>query len=563
MLTSIEDLIEDFEGLDEREACEMLEEMGREIPQIPDSVKVDGNLVPGCQSRVWVENQLTASEPATVTIHADSDAFVVKGLIYVVLSMYENKTPQQILDTDYVQIFEEIGVGKLILPQRKNGLYSLVKTIRYFCASSLGESLPEIAAHSQVPEFPTPGRSIEGIASEFPILQRLLPNGTRPVFLDSGASAQKPLSVIEKMQEVQNEYYANAFRGKYYFGQRVDDEIVATRSKVAALLGAKRTEEIVFTSGTTMSINLVAHSWGRKFLQPGDEVIITEMEHHANFVPWQAIAKERDATLKIIPVLDDGTLDAQAVDEMITDRTAIVAVCSMSNVLGTLNPIREITKKAHAHGALVLVDAAQSIPHARPNVSELDVDFLTFSGHKLYGPSGVGVLYGKYALLEDMNPFMYGGHMIQQVGREASTWSDPPSKFEAGTMPIVEIIGLGQAIDFVASIGYEAIHNLEQQLIAAVHERLSAIPGLTIYGPDLGSKGAIASFTIDGVSAEDLAIRLDDRGICTRHGHHCAMVLHDRLGVPATTRASFGVYNTLDDVEQLASAVEHAVAQLR
>lgn len=563
MLTSIEDLIEDFEGLDEREACEMLEEMGREIPKIPESVKVDANLVPGCQSRVWVENQLSDTEPATVNIHADSDAFVVKGLIYVVLSMYQDRTPQQILDTDFVQIFDEIGVGKLILPQRKNGLYSLVKTIRHFCAESLGESVPDMATNSQVAEFPRPSRSVDGIVSEFPILQRPLPSGSRPVFLDSGASAQKPQSVIDKMQQVQHEYYANAFRGKYYFGQRVDDEIVATRARVASLLGAHRAEEIIFTSGTTMSINLVAHSWGRKFLQPGDEVIITEMEHHANFVPWQALAKERGATLKIIPIRNDGTLDMEAMDELITDRTSIVAVCSMSNVLGTLNPIKAITSKAHAHGALVLVDAAQSIPHARPNVSELDIDFLTFSGHKLYGPSGIGVLYGKRHLLEAMDPFMYGGHMIQQVGREVSTWSDPPSKFEAGTMPIVEIIGLGAAIDFVASVGYEAIHQLEKHLITAAHEQLLSIPDLTIYGPEIGHKGAIASFTIGGVSAEDLAIRLDDRGICTRHGHHCAMVLHERLGVPATTRASFGIYNTLDDVERLASAVGQAASQLR
>lgn len=563
MLTSIEDLIEDFEGLNEREACEMLEEMGREIPEIPESVKVDSNLVPGCQSRVWVENKLTQSDPATVNIFADSDAFVVKGLIYVVLSMYQGRTAQQILDIDYVQVFDQIGVGKLILPQRKNGLFSLVKTIRHFCAATLGKSAPEMQSYNRVAEFPSPTRTIDGIATEFPILQRPLPNGSRPIFLDSGASAQKPQSVIDKMQEVQHEYYANAFRGKYYFGQRIDDEIVAARAKVASLLGAKRVEEIIFTSGTTMSINLVAHSWARQFLQPGDEVVITEMEHHANFVPWQAIAKERGATLKIIPIGDDGTLDNQAMDQLITDRTAIVAVCSMSNVLGTLNPIEKITNKAHAHGALVLVDAAQSIPHARTNVSELDVDFLAFSGHKLYGPSGVGVLYGKYELLEQMAPFMYGGHMIQQVGREVSTWSDPPSKFEAGTMPIVEIIGLGEAIDFVASIGYDAIHRLEHELITATHDRLAKIPGLTIYGPDLERKGAIASFSIDGISAEDLAIRLDDRGICTRHGHHCAMVLHDRLGFPATTRASFGIYNTLDDVEQLATALEHAASELR
>jgi len=563
MLTSIDELIEDFEGLDEREACELLEEMGREIPAISDSVKVDQNLVPGCQSRVWVENELSNSDPATVTIHADSDAFVVKGLIYVVLSMYQGRTPQQILDTNHTEVFDEIGVGKLILPQRKNGLYSLVKTIRYFCAQSLGQSETDLESYSSVPAFPSPSRSIDNIAAEFPILQRSLPNGKRPVFFDSGASAQKPQNVIDKLTEVQNEYYANAFRGKYYFGQRVDDEIEATRARVASLLGANRVEEIVFTAGTTMGINLVAQAWGRKFLNPGDEVVITEMEHHANFVPWQAIAAERGAKLKIIPITDKCLLDLNAADELITDRTALVAVTSMSNVLGTLNPLEQIVGKAHAHGAKVFVDAAQSIPHTRTNVTELDIDLLVFSGHKLYGPSGIGVLYGKYELLQEMDPFMYGGHMIATVGRESSTWAEPPSKFEAGTMPIAQIIGLGAAIDFVASVGYDAIHELEQRLTSLAHERLAVVPGLTIYGPELSKKGAIVSFAIDGVSAEDLAYRLDDHGLCTRHGHHCAMVLHERLGVPATTRASFGIYNTEADVEVLGEAVESAAKALR
>ena len=345
MLSEIEDLIEEFADYDEREACEALDELGRQIPKIPESVYVESNLVPGCQSRVWVENHLR--ENKTLEIHADSDAFVVKGLIYIVLEMYRDSTPKQILDTDYVQIFDRLGVGKLILPQRKNGLFSLVKTIRHFCAQSLGEEPVESLSHVTVPDFPAPSRSIENIAAEFPILQRALPSGDLPVFLDSGASAQKPQCVIDKMIEVQNEYYANAFRGKYYFGQRVDDEIEATRSKVASLIGAARTDEIIFTSGTTMSINLVAQAWGRTFLNPGDEVVITEMEHHANFVTWQAIAKERGATLKIIPINNDCVLDMDAANSMINDRTAMVAVSSMSNVLGTINPLEQIVAKAH------------------------------------------------------------------------------------------------------------------------------------------------------------------------------------------------------------------------
>lgn len=558
-MTAVEDLIDEFSDLDEREACELLDELGRELPEIPESVYVPGNLVPGCQSKVWVENHL--ADDGTVRIHADSDAFVVKGLIYVVLQMFHERTPREILDTDYIDIFDRMGVGKLILPQRKNGLYSLVKTIRSYCAAVAGEE-PQTQLAARVPAIPSPSRSIQGVASDFPILCQTLPSGKRPVFLDTGASAQKPRSVINTMLEAQTKYYANAFRGKYYFGQRVDDAIESTRSKVASLIGAQRTDEIIFTAGTTLSINLVAQSWGRKFLQPGDEVVITEMEHHANFVPWQQIAKERGAKLNIIPINENGLLDTHGIDSLITDRTAIVAVCSMSNVLGTVNPIEQIVRSAHAQGALVMVDAAQSAPHLPAEVELRDIDFLTFSGHKLYGPSGVGVLYGKRKLLDEMDPFLYGGHMIERVTRDSSTWAEPPAKFEAGTPPIVPIIGLGAAIDFVMSIGYDAIHGLEQQLLYAAHDRLNRIPGLTIYGPDLAHKGGIVSFTIDGVSTEDLAIRLDDHGVFTRHGHHCAMVLHDRLGIPASTRASFGLYNTLQDVEALGTAIEAALREL-
>lgn len=561
LTTTIEDLVEEFADLDEREACELLDELGRQIPEIPESVYVDTNLVPGCQSRVWVRNSMKGDK--TVQIEADSDAFVVKGLIYVVLEMYRNRTPQEILDIDYAATFDRMGVGKLILPQRKNGLYSLVKTIRHFCASVTGQSPAESDAHVRVPAWPSPSRDIAEIAKEFPVLQKPLPTGRLPIFLDSGASAQKPQIVIDKMIEVQSEYYANAFRGKYYFGQRIDDEIESARGKVASLLNAARTDEIVFTAGTTMSINIVAQAWGRQFLKEGDEIVVTEMEHHANFVPWQAIARECGATFRIIPIDAEGVLDQAAIAETISDRTAIVAVTSMSNVLGTINPVEQIIKLAHERGAVVLVDAAQSVPHMATDVRSLDADFLAFSGHKLYGPSGVGVLYGKRELLQRMNPFLFGGHMIQTVGREASTWADPPAKFEAGTMPIAPIIGLGSAVDFVASIGFEAIHQLEQELLHAAHRRLEQIPGLKIHGPSVHQKGAIVSFTIEGISTEDLARKLDNHNICTRHGHHCAMVLHQRLGVPATTRASFGIYNSVDDVEQLATAIEDAVASLQ
>ena len=563
-VTTVQDLIEEFEDLDPREANQLLDEYGRDLPTAPDSMYVKDNIVPGCQSRVWMLKSLSDQSPEVLEVIADSDAIIVKGLIFILLEIYNGKTPQEALDYDYVKTFDELKLSRLITPQRKNGLFSMVKSIRDFAADSLGVTSQASNAGTSVSvSNPTKSRSIENIKSEFPILCAPLPSGELPVFLDSGASAQKPESVIQLEREVQEQYYANAFRGRYYFGQRVDDEIESTRHRVAGLLGAQTTEEIVFTSGTTMSINLVAAAWGRKFLREGDEVVITEMEHHANFVPWQVIAHQRGAKLRVIRLNADGTLDLEHAQSLIGSKTKMVAFCSMSNVLGTVNPIRELTKLAHEHGAVVCVDAAQSIPHSQIDVTDLDIDFLVFSGHKLYGPSGVGVLYGRRTLLDSMDPFLYGGHMISQVGREQSTWSQPPAKFEAGTMPIVQIIALGAAIDFVQSIGYDQIANHEHRLLVEAHEALNEIDGLTIFGPSVDKKGAIASFSIDGVATEDLAIRLDDGGIFTRHGHHCAMVLHETLGVPATTRASFGVYNTSHDVRALADCVAAAVSEIR
>lgn len=564
-VTTVDDLIEEFADLDEREACQVLDELGRELPAIPESVYVKSNLVPGCQSRVWLLCSLSDQAPQVLEIQADSDAIVVKGLVHVLLEMYVGRTPTEALAIDYVDVFESLGLGRLITPQRKNGLHAMVRAIRAFAAEQLGE--PE-SPDADAPARPLPAapvqspRSIDDIASEFPILCRPLPDGQRPVFLDSGASSQKPQQVIEKEREVEEQYYANAFRGRYYFGQRIDDEIEGSRAAVARLIGATRAEEIVFTAGTTMSLNMVAFGW-REHLRAGDEIVITEMEHHANFVPWQVLAQQTNTTLRIIPVTDHGTLDPQAVEEMIGEKTALVAVCSMSNVLGTINPIRAICERAHRFGAIVVVDAAQSVPHSVTDVIADDVDFLTFSGHKVYGPSGVGVLYGRHEALQKLNPYVYGGHMISHVGRDVSTWAQPPAKFEAGTMPIVQIIGLGAAIDFVQSIGFPAIESHESKLLQETQRRLLEVDGLQIFGPDVGHKGAIVSFAIDGVATEDLAIRLDQRGVFTRHGHHCAMVLHERLGVAATTRASFGLYNTKADVDALVNAVKEGVDEIR
>ena len=411
-------------------------------------------------------------------------------------------------------------------------------------------------------------RDIDSVRSEFPILQKPLPKGLPVVYLDSGSSAQKPHCVIDKEREVYENYYANAYRGVYRFGAMVDEELETTRDKVRQMIRATHSDEIVFTSGSTMSLNLVASGWGRRNLKPDDEIVINEMEHHANFVPWQQLASQTGARCRLIPLTDDGRLDMDRLDDVLSDRTKLIAVTGMSNVLGTINPIQELARRAHERGAVIVVDGAQSVPHEQTDVVRDDIDFLVFSGHKLYGPSGVGVLYGKRELLEQTDPLLYGGHMIDRVYTDHSTWASSPAKFEAGTIQIAQVIALGAAVDFVNSLGIEKIREHERDLLEYAYHRLNEIPGMRIYGPALdesqnADRGAIVSFTIDRAHPEDLAQLLDRRGVFVRHGHHCTMPLHDLLGVDATVRASFGVYNTRGDVDALLEAIDFALQRLR
>lgn len=417
---------------------------------------------------------------------------------------------------------------------------------------------------------------VDAVRRDFPILNRPLEQGRHrkgqlPVFLDSAASAQKPACVIAKEREVEESYFANAYRGVYYFGARIDEELEASRDRVRQFLNAKSSSEIAFTSGTTMSINLVARAWGGRFLQPGDEVLITEMEHHANIVPWQMICQERGATLKWLPLTEDLRVDMSRLEEFLTEKTALVAVTSMSNVLGTVNPVHEIARRAHEVGAKILVDAAQSSPHGPLDVQgshdhdtgDSSIDFLALSGHKLFGPTGIGVMYGREELFREMNPFLGGGHMISRVFKDHSEWADPPAKFEAGTIPIVQAIALGTAIDYVESLGFDRIHQYEASLLHYAHQQLESAPSLTIYGPACEHKGSICSFTIEGASAEDLANLLDIKGVFVRHGHHCTMPLHDKLGIPASVRASFAMYNTREEVDRLVEALHFALDRLQ
>lgn len=402
----------------------------------------------------------------------------------------------------------------------------------------------------------------EAVRGEFPVLNQELKQG-RPVFLDSAASAQKPRAVMAKEREVEEQYFANAYRGRYGFGARIDEELEASREKIKEFLGAADDSRIVFTAGTTLGLNQIAFGWGRGRVHSGDEIVISSMEHHANFVPWQQLAKECGAELKLLPLTDDGRLDPTAFENVITERTKIVAVCAMSNVLGTVNPIAELARRAHDVGAVIVVDAAQSVPHTPTSVLEGDVDFLVFSGHKIYGPTGVGVIYGRADRMEETQPIIFGGHMIHRVSVEDSEWAGTPARLEAGTLPIVQAIALGAAIDWVTQIGLESIHAHEQLLLEETTRRLMEIPGMTIYGPSPEYKGAIVAFRIANLHPEDLATMLDRRAVFTRHGHHCTMPLHALLGVTATTRASFAAYNTMQDVDALISAIQFARERLR
>ncbi len=411
--------------------------------------------------------------------------------------------------------------------------------------------------------MPTSPLTPSQIRSEFP----LVANEHSPplIYLDTGATAQKPQAVIDKVVECYSRFNANVHRGVHPLHERVTGELEAARKKFAAFLNCRpldeldqldEVSEILFTAGTTMGINLVAHGWGRKFLQPGDEILLNPLEHHANIVPWQMAAQATGAKIVWAPLTPDGRIELETFTNCLTQRTKLVAITAMSNVLGTLPPIPAIVQAAHAVGAVVLVDAAQSAPHAPIDVQAWDADFVVFSGHKLYGPTGVGVLYGKLELLEAMDPFLGGGNMIDEVFADHSTYKRPPFKFEAGTLPIAQAIGLGTAVDCLTAWGWETIHQYEQALLAACHARLEAIPGVTIYGPRPEHKGAIVSFTVNGIPAHDLGTGLAQRGIAVRASHHCAKPLHQWLGVDATTRASFAIYNTLEEVEALGRAIE-------
>ncbi|WP_419393506.1 cysteine desulfurase [Cytobacillus praedii] len=396
---------------------------------------------------------------------------------------------------------------------------------------------------------------IHDIRQLFPILHQEV-NGKPLVYLDSAATSQKPVQVIEAIDTYYREINSNVHRGVHTLGTRATDGYEGAREKVRKFINAKSTEEIIFTRGTTTALNTVAASYGRANLHEGDEIVISYMEHHSNIIPWQQVAKQTGAVLKYLPLQEDGTISLEDVRETVTSNTKIVSIMQVSNVLGVVNPIKDIAKIAHENGAIMVVDGAQGTPHLKVDVQDLDCDFFAFSGHKMCGPTGIGVLYGRKQLLENMEPIEFGGEMIDFVGLYESTWKELPWKFEGGTPIIAGAIGLGAAIDFLEEVGLDQIEAHEHRLAAYAIEKMSAVEGLTIFGPKEASKRAgLVTFNLDDVHPHDVATVLDAEGIAVRAGHHCAQPLMKWLKQSATARASFYLYNTEEEIDKLVSGL--------
>jgi len=397
------------------------------------------------------------------------------------------------------------------------------------------------------------------VKADFPVLKREGPDGRPIAYLDSAATSQKPLAVIDAMSSYYRNSNANVHRGVYGLAQEATDLFEGARERVGAFVGGE-TPTTIFTRNATEAINLVAYAWGREHIGEGDEVLITHMEHHSNIVPWQLLCEERGAKLRYLGVTEDGHLRLDELDEALASgRVKMVAVVHVSNVLGTINPVAEIAARAQAAGAACLIDGSQAVPQLPVNVAEIGADFYVWTGHKALGPTGIGVLHGRRDVLEAMRPFLGGGDMIASVGFESSTWNELPWKFEAGTSPIAEAVGLGAAIDYLAEIGMDAVRAHERDLTAQALESLARIEGLRVFGPtDLDLRGGAVSFEVKGIHPHDLAEICDREGVCIRAGHHCAQPLMRSMGVPATARASFHVYNTREDVDRLAAALGSA-----
>ncbi|MBF7017567.1 cysteine desulfurase [Staphylococcus durrellii] len=401
----------------------------------------------------------------------------------------------------------------------------------------------------------TESLNVQEIIKDFPILNQQV-NGKRLAYLDTTATSQTPVQVLNVLDEYYKKYNSNVHRGVHTLGSLATDAYEGARETVRRFINARYFEEIIFTRGTTSSINVVARSYGDANIQPGEEIVVTEMEHHANIVPWQQLAKRKNAKLKFIPMTSEGELDIEDIKATINDNTKIVAIAHVSNVLGTINDVKAITEVAHEHGAVISVDGAQAAPHSALDMQDLDVDFYSFSGHKMLGPTGIGVLYGKRKLLQEMEPVEFGGDMIDFVSNYDATWADLPTKFEAGTPLIAQAIGLGEAIKYLEDLGFDAIHEYEKNLTEYAYEQMSTVDGIEIYGPPKDRRAGIITFNIKDIHPHDVATAVDTEGVAVRAGHHCAQPLMKWLNQSSTARASFYIYNTTEDIDQLVEALK-------
>ncbi len=549
--------LQDLESNQER--LEYLVELGDTLPEFPQSSCTEDNRVLGCQSMVWL---IARFEKGKLFFQATSDAPMVRGLIAILLATYSERTPAEILSFPFEPFLKDVGLQSFLSPMRSNGLHSMVQRIRQIAIEATAGAANEVLAEPS-PAKVIPKRSLDSIRDDFPILARTMEGNHPLVYLDNAASSQRPLCVIEQMSVMYQEHYANAHRSGHQLASEITIAMEDARAAVQQFIHASHSEEVIFTSGTTASINLVARAWGDANVKQGDEILLSELEHHSNIVPWQQLAERTGAKVRWIPLGDNYQLDLRDLSQWITARTKVVSIAAVSNVLGAIMPVRLLADAVHRVGGILVVDAAQAVPHGSIDVAAWDADFVAFGAHKMMGPSGIGALYGRRSLLESMPPFLGGGGMIQTVTKEGFTAATLPFKFEAGTPPSVEAAGFKVAIDYLNTLGQRELLNHERRLVNAAESILKTIPGLQVYGPPIHERTGIVTFAVEGIHSDMIGRMLDAEGIAIRVGHHCAIPLHTRLGIPVTCRASFYAYNTMDEAIQFGNAVKAICERLR
>lgn len=562
-LTELQEELDDLETSEDR--IQFLIELGQSLPHFPEEYCTEEFRVVGCQSMVWI---VPSWDGHSFHFSASSDAPMVRGLVAVLMSAYSAKTPSEITAFPIEKALDGMHLRSFLSPLRSNGLHSMIKRIRAYAESEQNAS----GTRAEVVDFASATKNdnrgpllarLEEIRNEFPILNQLNQDGFQIAYLDNAASSQRPKSVIDSISRVFTEYYANVHRSGHEWAVRSTEGVEESREAVRRFIHAAKTEEVIFTTGATASVNLIAQAWGDANVGPGDEILLTEMEHHSNIVPWQQLCQRKGCTIRWTPIRSDYTLDVEKFEGLLSPRTKLVSFTAVSNVLGTINPVKQLVQSAHRVGATVVVDAAQATPHGAINVRDWDADFIVFSGHKMLASTGVGVCYGKQAILESMPEWQGGGSMIKSVTFDGFSLAGLPHKFEAGTPAIAEIISMKPAIEYLEALGHERLMEHERLLADQAMQGLLKIDGLRVFSPALELKSGVVSFAVDGIHGEEIARVLDGRGVAIRVGHHCAMPLHSRLGVSVTCRASFYLYNTPSEVSRLVESVEHAVKILR